>query len=156
MIGIKQVSDELVNYCVELLETIKKQNQDLIDVTHSCTVNGLQSKNVIDYFSYEQRQELVQDLFHPETIRWLHLIEYNDGGYQKPHSHEHLEEWSFILYLNDSDGDTVLYFNDVDWHVHPVRGNIVYFKSDVLHEGLVSTKNKKILVGSISALKNRS
>ena len=77
----------------------------------------------------------------------MDYIKYNEGGHQKEHFHQ-TDDYSFILYLNNSDGDTVLK-DPVHKKFSPEKGKIVVFNGKILHYGEPSFKGKKILVGAI-------
>ena len=79
----------------------------------------------------------------------MHLIEYFEGGYQDAHNHEEYEDKSFILYLNDSDGDTVFYRDNEVISTKPKRGKLVVFDANIQHQGLESKLNKKVAVGGL-------
>jgi hypothetical protein len=76
----------------------------------------------------------------------IHLIEYFTNGHQSGHNHETTEDYSFILYLNDSDGNTV--FEELG-EIKPKKGRLIFFKSDLWHYGRPSTMNKKVAVGAL-------
>ena len=81
----------------------------------------------------------------------LHFIDYDKGGYQKPHNHVKTEKYSFILYLNDSDGLT--YFEEpINEKITPKKGKTLVFKSDVNHGAEASFKNKRVLVGAMDKI----
>jgi len=62
------------------------------------------------------------------------------------------EQYSFVLYLNDSDGDTV-FESPINKNITPKKGRLVVFSSDIMHFGLQTFKNKKVLVGAINRKK---
>ena len=77
------------------------------------------------------------------------MISYDAGGYMTRHSHEHNEDYSFILYLNTcKDGATVLHYDDCEHHIAPERNKMLVFSSDTEHSAKFSD-SKQILVGGL-------
>tara|TARA_E500000318_G_scaffold80219_1_gene75320 strand:- start:3101 stop:3556 length:456 start_codon:yes stop_codon:yes gene_type:complete len=142
------LKDDTVNFFLNVLDIAKYFNIKNND-TH-CTINGFQSLNMRRFFP-----DIFIDNFLPSDIKakqlkHIHLIEYFKEGYQLEHDHtETGEAYSFIIYLNDSDGDTVLYLDENKKNVKPVKNKMIIFESRIRHEALVSNKNKKIAVGAI-------
>jgi len=141
-----QISDEIVDNLLITLEAFKEKN---ISVSGSCTINGFQTTNILDYKAPKELSKLIMNkigknlnLFH------IHLIEYYNQGEQLPHNHKQTEDYSFILYLNNSDGNTV--FENIG-EISPKKGKLIFFKSDIWHFAKPSLLQKKIAVG---ALKN--
>ena len=140
-----KVSDSLVNKLLETLEIFKENNLKSHDTT--LTKKGFQTHNIFELkTTIELKDEIMKvikkdlDLFH------VHLIEYEHQGEQEPHDHKNSEDYSFILYLNDSDGNTVF----EDWgEIKPEKGKLVFFDSDIIHFGKPSIKGKKIAVGAL-------
>ena len=81
-------------------------------------------------------------------IYHIHYIKYNEGGYQKEHNHAHNEKYSFILYLNNSSGDTV-FKEPINKRITPELGKLIFFKANVFHRGEITNSTKKILVGGV-------
>jgi hypothetical protein len=141
-----KISNQVVNDLLITLELFKKNK---ISVSGTCTKNGFQTDNILKYQAPKELSQLIMkeigkdlDLFH------MHLIEYYNQGEQLPHDHKDTEDYSFVLYLNDSDGNTV--FDNIG-EISPKKGKLVFFKSDLTHFGKPSFQGKKIAVG---ALKN--
>jgi len=139
-----QISDEIVDNLLITLETFKEKN---ISVSDTCTKNGFQTPNILNYDAPQELAKLIMnkigknlDLFH------IHLIEYYNQGEQLPHDHKDTEDYSFILYLNDSDGNTVL---ENIGEISPKKGKLIFFKSDILHFAKPSLQQKKIAVGAL-------
>ena len=131
----------------KILDCIKNNNFEDISF-RTMTEKGFQTGNIINYFSKELLKEILPFNGFDERCFHLHYIEYSDGGRQVNHNHIDTEEYSFIVYLNDSDGGT--YFQEpINTKVVPEKGKVIIFKSSVYHGGLPSFKNKKVLVGSI-------
>jgi hypothetical protein len=141
-----KISNQVVNDLLITLELFKKNK---ISVSGTCTKNGFQTDNILKYQAPKELSQLIMkeigkdlDLFH------MHLIEYYNQGEQLPHDHKDTEDYSFVLYLNDSDGNTV--FDNIG-EISPKKGKLIFFKSDLTHFGKPSFQGKKIAVG---ALKN--
>ena len=129
----------------EINNVINKNKDKFLDVSNdTCTEKALQSQNIINFFDENLKikmmnnQCLYQDIFH------IHYIEYENSGFQREHNHAKYEEYSFILYLNDSIGDTVF----PHARISPEKGLLIIFDSKLDHRGDKSL-NKKILVGAI-------
>jgi len=142
-----QISDEIVNNLLATLEVFKEKN---ISVSDTCTKKGFQTSNILDYEVPKELSKLIMkeidkdlNLFH------IHLIEYHNQGEQLPHDHKETEDYSFILYLNDSDGNTV--FKNIG-EISPKKGKLVFFKSDIWHFGRPSSQQKKIAVGALKSV----
>ena len=74
------------------------------------------------------------------------------NGYQTSniveHDHKKTEKYSFILYLNNSDGDTV-FKEPVNKKITPKLGKLIFFDSDISHRAEISNEGKQVLVGAI-------
>jgi hypothetical protein len=134
------------NSVVDEITNIININKDkFLNVSNDTfTEKGFQSNNIISFFDENLKKKMMdnqclyQDIFH------LHYIEYENSGFQKQHDHYKTEEYSFILYLNDSIGDTVFSHT----RVSPEKGLLIIFDSELSHRGAKSL-SKKILVGAI-------
>ena len=138
------VDDEIVNDFLTTLDLFKEKNLKSED---TCTINGFQTVNILAlkttrYLSSRLLEYIDKklQLFH------IHLIEYNQAGAQTAHDHKETEDYSFILYLNDSDGNTVF---ENHGEITPKKGKLVFFNSDITHYGKPSMKGKKIAVGAL-------
>ena len=139
-----QISKGIVDNLLITLDLFKEKN---LSVSDTFTKNGFQTDNILNYEAPKELSKLIMkeinknlNLFH------IHLIEYYNQGEQLPHDHKNTEDYSFILYLNNSDGNTV--FNDIS-EISPKKGKLVFFKSDILHYGRPSFYQKKIAVGAL-------
>ena len=142
MFYLTQIEDEHVH---EIIETVSRIS--LVEETGDrATINGLQSTNIRDHIVLNF---LPWDF--SSRTDWIHYIEYNVGGYQKRHKHEKHEKYSWILYLNDSDGDTI-FFTEGKIRVTPRKGKLVIFSSDIEHEAMTTMMGKKVLVGGIDKI----
>jgi hypothetical protein len=141
---------KIYNNIIDKINNIIDNNliKNRIETNKHSTHNGFQTHNIIDLFSENLLKEIVpvnnlyKDIFH------IHYISYNKGGFQKLHNHIRTEKLSFILYLNDSDGNTV--FSDILKEAIPSKGKLIVFSSNLMHYSKPSYKNKKIIVGAIS------
>jgi hypothetical protein len=144
---IKNIQSEVLSYCIDLFEFLKKQN---IKAKHlTATVNGFQTDNVVNFFTDEIKFKILNNYNLLRIIKHVHFIEYFNGGFQKEHNHKKTEKDSFILYLNDSDGETVFKFNSEETGIKPEKGKIIFFDSEIFHYALPSFLNKKIMVGAL-------
>ena len=90
----------------------------------------------------------------------LWIIEYKKGGWQKAHRHSdpNVKKLSAVVYLTDADpdpttfhGGTFAYLYDGEGNTHdlcykPNRGDLLIFKSTVLHGSYPVRDNKKVFV----------
>jgi hypothetical protein len=144
------IDSEVIEFSLKLLEAYKQRNIGIDQDT--CTENGFQTPNVIDDYSNKIKIKLLKDHFHNKELFWLHLIEYFKGGFQKLHDHERTEQNSFILHLNDADGNTSFFDSEdkISLDYKPKKGKIYYFSSNILHQGKPSYEGKKVLVGALT------
>tara|TARA_Y100001951_G_C11092813_1_gene157677 strand:- start:92 stop:541 length:450 start_codon:yes stop_codon:yes gene_type:complete len=127
---------------------IKKNNYKEYTSSTCPTRNGYQSENLIKLFNKNLLKKILPlDDFYKEIFH-IHYIEYFLNGYQEEHHHKRTEKYSFILYLNNSDGDTV-FKEPINKRITPELGKLIFFNSEVLHRGERSSTNKKILVGAV-------
>jgi hypothetical protein len=141
------ISNKVVD---ELLITLDLFKQSKISVSNTCTKNGFQTDNILKYETPREIAQLIMkeigkdlNLFH------MHLIEYYNQGEQLPHNHKNTEDYSFVLYLNDSDGNTV--FDNIG-EISPKKGKLIFFKSNLMHSGKPSFQGKKIAVGALKSV----
>ena len=134
----------------DIVSVIYKSN---INITKNvnCTINGYQTDNICNIFSNEFKKQILPYENFSDLIFHMHYIEYDDGGYQAKHDHRDTEKFSFILYLNDADGNTV-FEEPINQNVKPEKGKLILFDSSILHYGTESFTRKKVLVGAISKI----
>jgi len=114
----------------------------------TCTQHGFQTPNIVNLFDEKLLQKILPIKNYYKEIFHIHYISYLSGGYQDEHDHKATEKYSFILYLNDSDGKT--YFKKpINKKVTPKKGKLVFFNSSIPHGGEKSFKNKQVLVGAV-------
>lgn len=141
MIYIDKISYELVDRVIDVLDS------DLpLDPENTHTVDGIQTKNIREYFDDFLLSEILPNDYAYRT-KWIHAIEYKPGGFQRKHKHSN-ERYSWILYLEDSDGDTLFEIEN-GIKVKPEKGKLVIFSANIYHEGLPCTIKKRVLVGAI-------
>mgnify|MGYP003624663283 FL=1 len=137
-----KIKTSTVDKIINIININKDKFSNVSNDTY--TENGFQSSNIVNFFNEDLKKDILdnqclyQDIFH------LHYIEYGKLGFQKEHHHSSSEEYSFILYLNDSVGDTIFPHT----RISPEKGLLVIFDSSLLHRAEESV-NKKILVGAI-------
>ena len=134
----------------EINALIAKNNfEDVSEKT--CTQHGFQTPNIVSLFNEELLQKILPIKDYYKEIFHLHYINYLSGGYQREHHHKSTEKYSFILYLNDSDGKTFFRFGKTFFRKFvPKKGKLIFFNSSIFHGGEKSFKNKKVLVGAVS------
>ena len=147
IVTVDTIDEKAINYFNKLLDRfIKKKRKSVTSSTY--THNGYQTANIVNHISDYYKQSLLKQYFNSYELLHVHMIHYYTGGSQKVHHHQDHDKFSFILYLNDADGDTVFYF-DKEVSVSPERGKIVYFSGNLLHEGKESFQEKRVLVGGL-------
>ena len=115
----------------------------------TCTQYGYQTPNIINLFDENLLKKILPIKNYYKEIFHIHYIEYLSGGYQDEHHHEKTEKYSFILYLNDSDGET--FFKDpINKKITPKKGKLIFFNSNIFHGGEKSFKGKRVLVGAVN------
>jgi len=84
----------------------------------------------------------------PFNYHYIHMVDYTNGGIMKKHSHNHNEDYSFIMYLNDcNDGCTVLHLG-CEHRIQPRKGTVLLFSSSIPHSSEYS-KSKQVFVGGL-------
>ena len=160
--SLSQVHTDVISETsVDNLHKVLNETKNYPSVNTSCTRNGFQSYNIISrvpssvlHEIYNKTQKYLDFVvkscvYYEFYIDHMHLIHYNSGGWQEGHTHSSLEDYSFILYLNNSDGNTVIYEGKDIVHITPERGKIIFFNSHFYHESSMCVNEKKIAVGSI-------
>lgn len=150
-------NDELLTYFNSLLVTLQKASKRYRDTTNHClSPNCFASNNLVELLTddlFIKNINLILEecqKYLPDQVDYfyMHMIDYQNGGDMLIHKHDHNEDYSFILYLNDcDDGYTVLYL-DRPIRIKPEQGKMLIFSSDVYHSATFS-KDKKILVGGL-------
>jgi len=137
------LDDDTIN---QIKKCIKKyKDEDVSKITH--TVKGFQTKNILNYFNRSLLKKIIPFNKLLKKIFYLHYIKYQKGGYQKEHCHPD-DLYSFIVYLNDSDGFT--YFKKpINKKVFPRKGKTLVFDGKIVHYANKSLNEKQVLVGAI-------
>ena len=143
MYFLYNIDIKFVNQIIEIINAYKGKYVH----EETCTEKGIQTSNIINLFNDELIKEIIPIKDIQSGIFWLHYICYDKGGYQREHNHPN-EKYSFILYLNDADGDTV-FKEPMNIKVNPKKGKIIVFDAKILHYAMPSFKEKKVLVGAI-------
>ena len=114
----------------------------------TCTHEGFQTPNIVNLFNENLLKRILPIKNYYKEVFHIHYIYYLSGGYQEEHNHEKTEKYSFILYLNDSDGQT-FFKKPVNKKITPKERKLIFFNSNINHGGEKSFKGKKILVGAV-------
>ena len=136
----KNIIDEII-YILENNNLVSKNDE-------TCTVKGFQTNNIINLFKTDLLEKILPEEDFYKKIFHLHYINYNLNGYQKEHNHIRTEKYSFILYLNNADGNTI-FEEPIKKSISPELGKLIFFSSDIWHRSEISTNGKKILVGAV-------
>ena len=139
---IAKIKDEIVDQVIAIVDKNKEQFSDVSSGT--TTENGFQSSNIVNIFDNNLKKEMLDNQCLYQDVYHIHYIEYFNQGFQRKHNHFTSEQYSFILYLNDSVGDTIF----SDKKISPKKGLLIIFDSSLDHAAEKSI-NKKILVGAI-------
>jgi hypothetical protein len=158
-----QVTEDIIEYFDQFLT--EYPSKSFIDISPICTEKGEQTPNVITQVDPNIVSKIKDTYLFPAVdyikpwyiledieVDSIHLINYLSEGRQLIHNHEDWEDYSWIIYLKDSDGDTIFYTYPETVRIKPERGKIVIWKSYIDHEGLESLENKRIVVGSIKEI----
>jgi hypothetical protein len=141
----------LKKYFKEILDIVSSIDETKFKLNEiTCTKNGYQTVNIVSLFNKDLLKNVLRYKNFHKHIFHIHFIEYKKGGYQTIHNHFATEKYSFIIYLNNSDGNTVFYnVNNKTIKIKPKERTLLIFDSGIDHQALESYQNKKILVGAI-------
>ena len=128
------------------------ENNNLIKDDKTCTVGGYQTNNIVDLFSEDLLKEMIPEEDFYKKIFHLHYINYNLNGYQRRHKHDLTEKYSFILYLNNANGDTI-FEEPINKRISPEIGKLILFSSNIWHMSKISNNRKRVLVGAVDKIK---
>lgn len=152
------VEDEISNYFNLLLIFVSSHPEVFKDTKKSSlsgdcfyTLNLLDCIDTKIFYNYIDKLRLLceDNLGLKLKYFYLHMIDYENGGKMNVHTHEHNEDYSFILYLNScNDGDTILHMNNGDYKIIPEKNKVVLFSSNIPHSAEYS-KSKRVLVGGL-------
>lgn len=137
-ISILNVSDEIVNLFLKFIE--KREKDKDFPIYDYLTINGNQTENLLHLIHNNtcegealiELKNMVDNHIHTKfQYTWIHAISYDSNGYQNKHKHNHNEDCSFILFLNNcDDGETNFYVNEfrnIQYKIKPERGKLVIF-----------------------------
>jgi hypothetical protein len=151
----KQLKEKDTNKFLKLLEYYEKELPDYNQAKNGTvhTINGFHTGNILEIEKFKKYAELIKphipysqklNLFH------IHLLHFYDKGYEGAHDHQNTEDFSFILYLqNSEDGHTCFQINDNIIKIKPEKSKLIFFPSNIWHWGEASSGNKKLAVGAL-------
>ena len=144
-----KVNDKIIEHILEHFNYLKFRTLNQKSVTTTVSANGYQTGNAITPFLKKELTPILEDLSKQETnFNYMHVVEYHAGDYQGLHDHSHSDKYSFILYLNDADGDTIFQYADNRIvRVTPEKGKIVVFNPDILHGTEATTGLRLVAAG---------
>lgn len=121
-----------------------------------CTFGGKQTENILN----QKEINLISNgLFNviesgfgeacPKfEIVHIHAIDYMQGGYQIPHTHMDTENFSFVLYLDDTESETLFWVNGDIKGFKSEKGKLLVFDSRLLHWATPTNTRKRVIVGA--------
>lgn len=158
------VSEKIVAYCKSLLklahsapELFKDKVESSLSPNCFATVNILEFPHSGIFYNYIDTLRLKCEEFVNINLEYtyLHLVDYSNGGIMSEHSHDHNEDYSFILYLNTcEDGATVLTLKE-PYKVQPAANKVLLFSAYIPHMSEYSN-SKKVLVGGLKVKQKES
>ena len=151
------VGNYFVNFFNRKLDSYKKDEKLFMKRGTSATVDGIQTHNMLNFCEKDVQRELncLKSKLEKKCkskfeYHWSHLIEYDYGGYQTAHTHDHNEDFSLIVYLNTcKSGETNFVLNEkrnIIKKVFPKKGKAIMFHSSILHGANNCFENKRVLV----------
>lgn len=134
-------------------ETFSKENLELEYGT--CTRQGKQTGNIVRFPEiknilkniYQLISDLTSENEKPFYIHHVHAINYSTHGLQAPHTHDHVENFSFIINLDNSNARTMFSINNVHESVLSEEGKMILFSADILHWATPTDTQRRVLVG---------
>ena len=152
------VEDEVSNYFDLLLNFVSKYPEVFKDRKQSSlSGNCFYTLNLLDYmdskifYNYIDKVKLLcEDILNLKLkYFYIHMIDYQNGGKMNIHTHNHNEDYSFILYLNScNDGETILHIDNNQHEVIPEKNKVLLFSSHIPHSSAYS-EFKRVLVGGL-------
>ena len=154
MIIQNKVSNQVVDNFLFILEVYKQIRPDFNQATgkENCSENAYQTPNILDFNVFRDAAQLLipyipydlkLELFH------IHLISYYNQGHQRAHDHIATEDFSFILYLSDSQDGHTCFFKENTIKIKPERGKIIFFPSNIWHWAEANSGDKNLAVGAL-------
>ena len=167
-IMVNRLENSTVNTILSCFDKYKHNKLNQQNIEKWCTYNGIQTKNVLglDDFQRDSKfQECLKKVLHNAErglklklkYYWVHLIEYERGGFQMEHNHVSNEDYSSILYLNTCRGGET-YFNMESQpfvSFSPEKRKIITFPSHIDHGARKTSSwfiNKKVMVCGMRVL----
>ena len=152
------VEDEVSNYFNLLLNFVSSYPEVFKDIKQS-SLNGdcFYTLNLLDYidakifYNYIDKVKLLCENVLNLKLKYfyIHMIDYQNGGKMNVHTHNHNEDYSFILYLNScTDGETILYIDNIPHKIIPEKNKVLLFSSHIPHSAAYS-ESKRVLVGGL-------
>ena len=157
---------------------IPKENQELVEtmftsgplpwyirnsVYDNNKDNALVHCFIWDGHQHSESLDYLNDIFISNTniengiLRLRSVLTYN-GEITTPHIDiPDREHFNCVYYVNDSDGDTILYEDDGETEmvrVKPKKGRIVFFRGDILHSAGIPQKSDYRIVVNLNILSN--
>lgn len=146
-IETSNLDEKIIKDFIDVLSQLKKESDGISKDT--CTYLGFQSENILSYPQFYYFKDIMENILNKKyEVFHIHLIDYEEGGYQEEHDHKRTETHSFILYLNDCDTGYTVFEKSV--RIKPEKNKLVVFGSDLKHSGEICLTNKKIAVGAMN------
>lgn len=152
------VEDNVSNYFNLLLDFVSTHPEVFRDEKQSSlsgdcfyTLNLLEHIDSEIFYNYIDKLCLLCEDFLSRRLKYfyVHMINYENGGKMNVHTHDHNEDYSFILYLNScNDGETILHTTKGHYKVTPERNKVLLFPSNIPHSAAYSV-SKRVLVGGL-------
>jgi hypothetical protein len=162
MIKVFNVEENIVEYMTSLLkiflakpELVKDIKQSSLSANCFSTLNLLKILHNNNFYNYIDELKTIIELHVDKELDffYVHMVDYANGGIMNKHSHDHNEDYSFILYLNTcDDGYTVLSLKNC-LKIKPEQGKMLVFSSNIPHSSEYSN-SKKVLVGGLKVTRN--
>jgi len=151
---ISHIPEEITDSFIQEMNRYRSSFEQ--DPTNSISGKALWSRNIVSLLNFKDSEFaknciflklMAEKTFHCKLkYHYIHFMDYISGGCMDYHTHEHAEDFVFILYLNDcTDGETNFFLKNVVSLI-PKKSQVVLFESDVGHSASFST-HKQILVG---------
>jgi hypothetical protein len=129
-----------------------KKNEDLFQFTHTMYVNNEKNSDKLDlilpiiWFFQKETNIKIKSIFRVKANLTTRYNMSEKDVYDSIHiDHESDNYLSLIYYVNDSDGNTIIYNENKD-EITPKANNLYYFKSNTKHSALYPKENKKRIV----------
>ena len=152
IIQVDYVKDDISDFFLDKLEYLKSDKKFYQKVRNMKgeyfgSVNLLPSADN-EFYTYldmikKKAEGVISRLL---THHYTHMLDYTKGGHLKQHNHKHAEDYTSILYLNDTDdGSTFFIINDKRYEILPEKNKLIMYPSEIEH-GSNYSRSKKVLV----------